>query len=80
MSTTPRKKPGAGGTVNVAMSAGGGSGQNIQVPSNGVISSQSDNVVTFDWPPVHQKIAQETRFKILWLLRGLKNLFKILSG
>ncbi len=45
----------------------------IPVPSNGVMSSQSDNVVTFDWPPVHQGIEPETNFKILSLRRGLYN-------
>jgi hypothetical protein len=43
----------------------------IPVPSNGVMSSQAYNVVTFAWPPVHQGIEQETRSRILPLRRGL---------
>jgi hypothetical protein len=42
-----------------------------KVPSNGVMSSQSDNVVTFVWPPFHQGIEPETNFMILSLRRGV---------
>jgi hypothetical protein len=45
-------------------------------PSNGLMSSQSDNVVTFVWPPVQQGIELETRSKILSLRRGMWNLKK----
>jgi hypothetical protein len=41
------------------------------VQSNGVMSSQSNNVVTFVWPPVHQNIELEIHSKILSLRRGL---------
>ncbi len=34
----------------------------MQVPSNEVISSLSNNVITFVWPPVHQGIELETQF------------------
>jgi hypothetical protein len=52
--------------------------RNVQ-PSNGVMSSQSDNVVTFVWPPVHQGLELATRSKILLLRRGLWNFLKNLS-
>jgi hypothetical protein len=49
--------------------------RNVQ-PSNGVMSSQSDNVVTFVWPPVHQGLELETRSKILSLRKGFVEFFK----
>jgi hypothetical protein len=51
----------------------------ICIPSNGVMSSQADNVVTFVWPPVHQEFELETRARILSVRRGLWNLKKPLT-
>ncbi len=50
---------------------GGGCDKYRTVLLNGVMSSQSDNVVIFVWPSVHQEIELETRSKILLLHRGL---------
>jgi hypothetical protein len=40
-------------------------------PSNGVMSSQSNNVVTFVWSPIYKGIMLETRSKIISLRIGL---------